>query len=143
MRNALTVLTPELRQFTRLHVQPRRIAQLPRLVPPVPAVSLSVTQLGGGQTLVRRPAGEGRAIVAGHLVAALAAVVCAVAAEKQGDAPSAAAGEFIFSAQQPTCDVTNTEINTSAENTPNICRLSVFAPNKSRTRIFPRALCVF
>lgn len=80
--------------------------------------------------------------MAGRLVAAVTAVVCAVAAEKQGDAPSAAAGKFIFSTQQPTCDVTNPVTDISAENKPHLCSLLVFSPNKSRTRNFPNPLCV-
>lgn len=77
--------------------------------------------------------------MAGHLVTAVVAVVRAIAAEKQGDASSAAAGKFIFSTQQLTCDVTNTVTNISAENTTS----EGISPNRSRTRNFPNPLCVF
>lgn len=139
VRNAPAVPAAKLRWFARLHVQPRQTTQLPRLVPAVPAVHSSVTQLLSGQTLVGRPAGESRAVVAGHLIAAVTAVVRTVAAEEQGDAASAAAGKFIFSTQQLTCDVTNTVTNISAENTTNICRFLVFSLSENKDKTFSKS----
>lgn len=137
VRNTPAVPTAKLRWFARLHVQPRQTTQLPRLVPAVPAVHSSVTQLVSRQTRVWRPAGESRAVVAGHLIAAVTAVVRTVAAEKQGDAASVAAGKFIFSTQQLICDMTNTVTNISANNTTNICRLfGIFTLIKQGQDIF-------
>ena len=75
------------------------------LVTSVRAVRLSIAQLGPGQAGPRRRAVEGvrGAVAARGLVAAVAAVVGAVAAEAQGDAAAAAARKLIASTTTPAC----------------------------------------